>query len=451
MVVVSVWGMDTTRELLPVGEALAQLADVLDRVDGDRGGGSDSDRLGWVVAARRVAGRLQGLLVTLCAEAEKVGAGERAVGVPVSSWLPVTERATRAEALRLVRQGHELGRYPALAEATLTGRVGFEQATAISGVLTRLGDDLTGAQTVAAERAMIGYAAEFDARGLTHLTRRLIDVIDPAGADLRDGARLEREGRSARAGRHLSFFPDGHGSTLIRGSLPTLDCDGFVKLIDAYAIADHRRALDRHDPAGELTSPAQRRADALVTLVARHHAHAGAPGLGGDRPRIVITLNYDRLHEQCVAAGVLESGQAISAGDLRRLACDADLLPAVLGGPSAILDLGRSQRLVTGPLRQALNLRDRGCVFPGCDAPIGICHAHHTIPWWDGGPTDLAHTALVCPHHHNLVEPSHTTPPGHRWELHIAPDGIPEILPPTRVDPTRTPKRHQRFHRPALE
>ncbi len=444
----SVLVMESTRALLPVGEVLASVAGLLDLVDPDRARVSDADRLEWVVAARRIAGRVQGLLVALSAEVEKTGACERATGVPWTSWLPATERATRSEAHRLVGQGRDLTRYPALTEATLSGRVGFEQATTISGVLTRLGDDLTGAQTVEAERLMIGYAREFDARGLSQLTRRLVEVLDPDGADRREGERLERDARSARAARNLSFFADGHGSTLIRGSLPTLDAEPLVKLIDAYANQDHRQAMDRHDPTAEIPTAAQRRADALVNLVAHHQQASLAPTLGGDRPRIVVTMSFDRLRDQCIAAGVLESGQPISAGDLRRLACDADLLPAVLGGPSQILDLGRSQRLVTPGLRQALNLRDRGCVFPGCAAPVGVCHAHHTIPWYDGGPTDLAHTALVCPHHHNLVEPSRTGPPGHRWELRVADDGTPEALPPVRVDPNRSPRRHQRFHQP---
>ena len=441
----SVSGMDVTRSLLPVGEALAEVAGLLDRVDADRVGVSDADRLGWVVAARRVAGRVQALLVCLAAEIERVGACERATGVPLTSWLPATERATRKEVQRLVGQGRDLGRFPALAEASLAGRVGFEQATAISGLLTRVGEDLTAGQLDEAERVMSGYAREFDAGGLAQLTRRLVEVIDPDGADDREAARLERDARSARAARFLSFVADGQGSTLLRGSLPSVDAEGFVKLIDAYAGQGQRRALERHDPAVELPTPGQRRADALVTLVAQHQQASLAPVLGGDRPRIVVTLSYDRLRDDCIAAGVLGSGQAITAGELRRLACDVEIVPAILGGASEILDLGRSQRLVSPELRLALNLRDRGCTFPGCEAPLGVCHAHHTIPWYDGGTTDLLHTALVCPHHHNLVEPSRTGPPGQRWELRIADDGLPEVLPPVRVDPARTPRRHQRF------
>ncbi len=95
--------------------------------------------------------------------------------------------------------------------------------------------------------------------------------------------------------------------------------------------------------------------------------------------------------------GLIGQGEPLSAGDLRRLCCDADLLPAVLGGPSTVLDVGRDNRLVTPELRAALVLRDGGCVFPGCNARPSECEAHHIIPWWRGGVTALWNLVLVVP------------------------------------------------------
>ena len=59
------------------------------------------------------------------------------------------------------------------------------------------------------------------------------------------------------------------------------------------------------------------------------------------------------------------------------MACDASIIPAVLGTKSELLDLGRTSRLVTPKLLQALYLRDRGCTFPGCSRPPSWCDAHH--------------------------------------------------------------------------
>jgi hypothetical protein len=117
------------------------------------------------------------------------------------------------------------------------------------------------------------------------------------------------------------------------------------------------------------------------------------------------------------------------------LACDAQIIPAVLGGQSQPLDLGRARRLIDGPLRRALVLRDRGCTFPGCDRPPSWCIGHHVVPWSHGGPTSLGNAALFCTPHHRVI---------HRgeWTVRIAADGHPEFVPPHYIDPDRKPIRN---------
>ena len=65
----------------------------------------------------------------------------------------------------------------------------------------------------------------------------------------------------------------------------------------------------------------------------------------------------------------------------RRLACNAHIIPAVLGGDSEVLDLGRAQRLFTAAQRRALLLRDRTCRAEGCDIPGTWAEAHHWVAW----------------------------------------------------------------------
>lgn len=428
-----------------VGEVFAAIAGLLDGLGGERALLSDAERLGLVTGARALAGRLQAWAAVLAAEASEDGCAERVVGVPLVSWLAATERATRAEAHRLVAQGRALAPFPQLAAAAVAGTVSHEQAQAIAGVLAGLPADFGAEQLAEAEATMLGFAGEFDAPGLSRLGRRLVEVLDPVGADAREAARLEAELRRARAGRGLTFSPDGHGSVLIRGQLPVLAAEPLVRLVDAYADSQRRAALDRIDPLAETVTPAMRRVDGLWALVAAHQQRSLAPAHGGDRPRVVVTMNYHRLHADCARAGLLTTGDPITAGDLRRLACDAEILPVVLGGASEVLDVGRAHRLVTPPQRAALALRDGGCVFPGCDAPPARWEAHHLQPWWAGGPTKLDNLALLCPHHHGLIEPARAGPPGRRWTLHLGPDHLPEVRPPDYVDPARNPRRHQRF------
>ena len=110
----------------------------------------------------------------------------------------------------------------------------------------------------------------------------------------------------------------------------------------------------------------------------------------------------------------------------------------MLGGPSQILDLGRSTRVWNRAQRRAAALRDRGCTAPGCDRPPAACQLHHARHWIDGGPTDLTNAALLCGFHHRMV---------HRqgWTVTLAPNGYPQLEPPPSIDPQRRPRQHHRY------
>jgi hypothetical protein len=177
-----------------------------------------------------------------------------------------------------------------------------------------------------------------------------------------------------------------------------------------------------------------------VEVCRRVLAGGELPATGGDRPLVVVTVSLRTLRD-AVGPGTLDDGTPISAAAARRLACDAAILPAVLGGASQPLDLGRTRRLVTGPLRRALVLRDRGCAFPGCDRPPGWCEAHHIRHWAAGGPTALGNGVLLCGAHHRLIERGD-------WEIRLAADGRPDFHPPPWVDPARRPRRNHLHNRP---
>jgi hypothetical protein len=105
-----------------------------------------------------------------------------------------------------------------------------------------------------------------------------------------------------------------------------------------------------------------------------------------------------------LGAAALVDGTEISPGEARRLGCGAGVIPAVLGGASSVLDLGREQRLFNRAQRIAMTLRDKGCRAEGCDRPPSWTEAHHlTKPWAEGGRTDLADGILLCGHHHRLA------------------------------------------------
>jgi hypothetical protein len=93
---------------------------------------------------------------------------------------------------------------------------------------------------------------------------------------------------------------------------------------------------------------------------------------------------------------------------VRRLACDAEIVPVVLNGDAMALDVGRSQRFATPDQRRALAAMHRSCVFPGCTRAFTDCEIHHIDPWGDLGPTDLDRLAPLCERHHHLVHEGRT-------------------------------------------
>jgi hypothetical protein len=128
------------------------------------------------------------------------------------------------------------------------------------------------------------------------------------------------------------------------------------------------------------------------------------PRAGGLSATVVILLDYNKLLTG-LGAAQLDTGEAISAGLARRLACEAGVVPAVyrriLGGPSVVLDIGRKARFHTEPQRIAMTLRDGGCTAEGCDRPPGWTEAHHdAVSWSDGGATSVDNGRLLCRFHH---------------------------------------------------
>lgn len=132
----------------------------------------------------------------------------------------------------------------------------------------------------------------------------------------------------------------------------------------------------------------------------------------------------------------LNTGQQITAEQSRRLACDAAIIPVVLGSNSEPLDVGRATRTIPPAIRRALIIRDNGCVHPGCTQPPAWCDAHHVRHWTDGGPTALQNLVLLCNKHHWIIH--HTA-----WRIAFL-QGIPHVIPPSLVDPAQRAQRAQR-------
>jgi hypothetical protein len=146
----------------------------------------------------------------------------------------------------------------------------------------------------------------------------------------------------------------------------------------------------------------------------------------GAKATITVTIDFDDLKAATAdAVGHTVYSGGLSAATIRRLACDANIIPLVLGSNSEPLDVGRLERLITKPMRRALEARDRGCVV--CGAPPIMCDAHHLISWIDGGETKVSNLALLCRRHHTDLHKGH-------WHITIT-NGVVHVARPSWAEP----------------
>lgn len=422
----------------PVAPALAAVSDRLVELSGVELWRLDDDQTTAAVgAAYALVTQAHTVALTLLAEADRRDLAGQTGAPSTPAWLQATRRvrpqtAKRdVELARLVARAADLD--PArLRAGLLAGQVNVEQAGCVATALAELPADAAAPTRVLAERLLVH---ECDAHGpqtLTRLGHRILDVVDPDAADVKLAKRLEREEREARRLRAATRFADGHGSVFYRLRVSLADDAVIFPVLDALG------APDPAGPAGRDTRTAQqRRADAFVEAFRRVSLDGGLPQSGGDRPRVLVG-GLDTLIDNVGAATMVDTGDELSPAAARRLACDAQLIPAVLAGQGAVLDIGRARRTFDGPIRTAVIARDHGCVHPGCDRPARWCDVHHVIAWWKGGRTSLHNGVTLCGFHHRLYDDE-------TWRIRFAADHIPESIPPTWVDPQHKPIRHPRF------
>ncbi|MEU4335586.1 DUF222 domain-containing protein [Micromonospora lupini] len=391
---------------------------------------SEHDLIAVLDATHRLQQRLAAVQVAAVRELDGRGTAVAQGASSTAVWLRHRLRLDVAAARRLVGLAAALDvAPPGLRDALATGAVSVEQARVIADTVTTVSVSAGAEVADKAVGVLIEWAEQFDPTLLRKMGARILDHVAPDLADAAAAAALAAEDARAARDRHVTVSEQTGGRLRLTGTL------------DAEAAALLRAVIDPLSaPAGpdDTRSAGQRRHDALADVCRLALRTGELPENGGDPAQLVVTTGYDGLTRQ-LGAGALDVGLRLTPDTVRRLACDAAILPAVLGGAGQVLDVGRQRRLVGGPLRRALVLRDGGCAFPGCDRPPRWCAAHHIRHWVDGGPTSLDNAVLLCGHHHRHV---------HRndWAVRLGGDGHPEFVPPAWVDPDQLPRRNH-YHR----
>lgn len=394
---------------------------------------TDAELVSGVEELQRLRAKAAALEAELVAEldAREVPRRKLAWG-STGEWLAHTAGSSRRQGKRTVAHAKRLtGERSATLAGLWAGAVSAEQAGVILDAVQTL--PVTGETRSRGEAFLLEQAAHLNTTDLHRAARHLAAVADPDRADRKAERALDREDRAAHLDRTLSIANDGAGGVRIRGR-------GSVE--DAAWLRAALLPLSRPEPAvdpatcAEVPDPRDhgtRMWDALIEL-ARHALDTDRPPTShGMRPRVVVTVDAQTLHDHDhddagsagTGAGVTEDGLEVSGSAVRRMACDCDLVRVLLDAHGCVLDVGRSQRLVTAPIWTALIARDRHCAFPGCTRPPVMCHAHHIRHWADGGPTSLDNLVLLCGHHHRTV---HHTP----WQVRLASDRRPEFRPPPK-------------------
>ncbi|GAA4371333.1 hypothetical protein GCM10023146_20550 [Nocardioides caricicola] len=345
-----------------------------------------------LVALTRAEARLAELKARVAAHADDLHIGQEVGASSAASWLAHTTHTTRAAAAGTVKLGHALEAHPMTRDALARGDVLLEQARVIVHAVDLLPAD---ADTDRSEAHLLAEAAHHDAKALRVLGKRLFEIVAPDEADAREAAILEAEEKAAAKACHLSMYDDGHGKTHGRFTIPTVAGAHLRKILLA-AITNKKDPEPRPTP--------ERLGQALCDFIAAYPDNK-LPRTGGLTATLLVLIDEDSLMGRVEKAGVLDTGEKISPGAARRLLCEAEVIPVVLGGDSEILDVGRGRRFHTRAMRLGMIARDRGCRADGCDRTHSL-HAHHKTRWTDGGATNVKDGVTLCHWHHQRAHDS---------------------------------------------
>ncbi len=357
-----------------------------------------------LVELTRLRAQVAELEARVVTHADEVEAGVSTGATSTATWLAHATKLTRQAAARKASFAKALDAHSLTREALGRGEIHVEQASVIVHAVDQLPQDA--AVRELCEKHLVALAEHHDAKELKVLGRRVLEVVDPDLADAHEAALLAAEEAAAEKAVSFRMHDDGHGQVHGRFTLPAATGAMLKTALLAGAAPKHVRATEGAGAFRFEQATPEKLGRAFKEYVERYPTDR-LPHAGGVNATVVVTMPLDTLLGGLKAAS-LGTGERISAGQARRIACEAGILPAVLDGKGKVLDLGRSRRFHTPAQRLAIGLEQKHCQHPGCTTPAAGCHVHHREPWSRGGHTDTRTGQLLCPRHHTLA---HRDPP----------------------------------------
>ena len=313
------------------------------------------------------------------------------------AWIKANCHMSGGAAADRVCAGEQLEQLGKSEAAVLAGEIGFAHFAHIARASAAVGERLD-------ESTLLRHARKESVARFRETCIHARHAADPEGV-------VEEEVLGVEM-RELTLTDTDNGMVSVSG---TLDKVGGAAL--RTALEPLAKRMGKDDGRGF----PRRLADALVDL----SMHALDNGKPSSRPNLQITSPLETLLGLAGApAAEMEFSLPISSKAVERLACDCSVTRILLGSDSSVIDVGRARRVVSGPQGKALRVRDKGCVWPGCDRPASWTSAHHIAHWIHGGPTDLHNLVLLCYRHHWMVHEGH-------WQILRSDDGMLTIPPVT--------------------
>jgi hypothetical protein len=243
---------------------------------------------------------------------------------------------------------------PVLAPVAEAHRDGW-LSTAKAQVIERTVDSLPLGEDLRARgvQVLLDEAKRLDATDLRKAGRRLVEVLDPEGEERRNEKAADREARGAHLNRRFSITSDGLGGAFIRGRC-TEEVAALIKSVLMPLARPVPTTVPHCDPATcdipgcshdgrDPRDHGARMMDALEDAMRLLQTSDVVPESHGASPRVNLTVSFDDLRGGTGFA-TTDTGEDLPPETVRRMACDADIIPVVLGAPSEVLDVGRQMR-----------------------------------------------------------------------------------------------------------
>ena len=385
----------------------------------------DADLMAVVLADEREIRRRQARQARFVAEMVARGVASDRGYRDTESLLGDALVITRPEARRLVAHAASLAHLPVVASVAAEGKVAREQVAAVASVVEAMPAWATPQDQAVVEKTLAELAPTHDARSLRKWGRELLARLDQDGPEPHEPEPMVEPHNEA----HIMVKPSGRVRLVAE-----LDPEPGALLT---TMISSLTTPNTHDGQPDPRSCAERAGDALADILYRVADAGSLPEDGGQKPHVTLTVSLETL-QTGIGTATLHSATTdgtttLSAAEARRIACDAEIIPMVLGSRGEPLDVGRASRTVPTAMRKAVTLRDHGhCVFPNCDRPAQWGDIHHIHPWLDQGETKIDNLATLCRRHHVLIHHSD-------WHMTMN-DGIPTFIPPPFIDPEQKPR-----------